>query len=88
MEYCSNGDLFEYVSKNGKLNNCFIRINLIKGPLEKSEAVKFTYEILLALEYIHSKGIIHRDLKPENLALNEKNQIKIVNNTNLLINLD
>ena len=47
--------------------------------MEKNEAVKFIYEILLGLQYIHSKGIIHRDLKPENLALDENNQIKIVN---------
>lgn len=50
------------------------------GPLTKSEIVKLAYEIILALEYMHSKGIIHRDIKPDNIALNEKNQIKIVKN--------
>ena len=28
--------------------------------------------LLLALDYLHTKGIIHRDLKPENLILASK----------------
>ena len=35
--------------------------------------LKFLFSnIILALQYIHSKGIIHRDLKPENILFDDK----------------
>lgn len=30
-------------------------------------AAKITHQIMLALNYMHSRGMAHRDLKPENL---------------------
>jgi serine/threonine protein kinase len=38
----------------------------------------FFYQLINALEYIHSLGIAHRDLKPENLLLVENKIIKII----------
>ena len=64
MEYCKNGELFEYISK--------------KERLDEDEASSFFYQIINGVEYIHSKGIAHRDLKLENLLLTEDNIIKII----------
>ena len=64
MEYCSGGELFNYIVKNQRLS--------------EDETSYFFYQIINALEYIHSKNIAHRDLKPENLLLDENNLIKII----------
>ena len=64
MEYCKNGELFDYISK--------------KERLQEDEASSFFYQIINGVEYIHSKGIAHRDLKLENLLLTEDNTIKII----------
>ena len=37
----------------------------------------FICGIILALEYIHSKGVIHRDIKPENLVLDDKGYVRL-----------
>lgn len=35
--------------------------------------IKFLfYQIVLAVQYLHSKGIIHRDLKPQNVLLESR----------------
>ena len=35
----------------------------------ESMAADYTYQCLVALQYMHGQGIVHRDLKPENLLL-------------------
>ena len=37
----------------------------------------FLSNIIIGLEYIHSKNILHRDIKPENLVLDNKGYIRI-----------
>jgi serine/threonine protein kinase len=63
MEYCENGDLFEYLWHHGP----------IAPPLCRSYIV----QILKALENFHEKGYAHRDLKPENILIDSRSRVKI-----------
>jgi len=64
MEHCSNGELFDYI--------------VAQGRLEEKQACKFLGQILSGVEYIHKLNFVHRDLKPENLLLDDNMNIKIV----------
>lgn len=55
-EYLPGGELFRYISKR-------------KYQLTEAKCQSFTKQILLAVEYMHTKKIIHLDLKPENIIL-------------------
>ncbi|XP_017771271.1 PREDICTED: ovarian-specific serine/threonine-protein kinase Lok-like [Nicrophorus vespilloides] len=58
--------VLEYM-EGGELNDLILSTQRIS-----EEQVKFLfYQILLAVQYLHSKGITHRDLKPENVLLQE-----------------
>jgi serine/threonine protein kinase len=43
-----------------------------RGPIPWQEAVRWTIDILHALEYAHRLKIIHRDLKPSNIILQKQ----------------
>ena len=67
MEYCSEGELFDYIVKEEKL--------------DEIEAAVFFYQLIKGVEYIHSQNLAHRDLKPENLLYlnkNENSPIKVI----------
>jgi serine/threonine protein kinase len=56
----------------------FRRIIDDEGCLDEREVVKFyVAELVLAVEYLHSKKIIHRDLKPDNMLLDSKGHLKL-----------
>lgn len=59
MEYAKEGDLYEYIVKNNRL--------------QEEEAKDFFYQVLSGIEKLHSMNIMHRDLKPENILLVKKN---------------
>ncbi|KAF0988673.1 hypothetical protein HZS_2956, partial [Henneguya salminicola] len=63
MEYCSGGDVYEYLVSNGKMN-------------AKESRIKFR-QIISAVNYCHQLHIVHRDLKTENLLLDANLNIKI-----------
>ena len=64
MEYCENGELFNYIVERQRLS--------------EEETAYFFYQLINGLDYIHHKNIVHRDLKPENLLLSQGNILKIV----------
>jgi serine/threonine-protein kinase len=51
---------------------------LADGPLEPSEAVRITEQILTALEYSHRAGVVHRDIKPANVMVTHSGQVKVM----------
>ncbi|ORY03179.1 camp-dependent protein kinase 9 [Basidiobolus meristosporus CBS 931.73] len=63
LEYVIGGEVFSHLRRAGRFTNDMTRF--------------YAAEIVLAIEYLHSKDIIYRDLKPENLLLNERGHIKI-----------
>lgn len=63
MEYASGGELFGKLVKQGRLN--------------EEEARKYFHQLIVGLEYCHSKGLCHRDLKLENLLLDSAGNLKI-----------
>ncbi|CAL8083512.1 unnamed protein product [Calicophoron daubneyi] len=62
-EYARNGEIFEYLNKNGRM--------------KEQEARPIFRQLLSAVEYCHQKHIVHRDLKTENLLLDDNNNLKL-----------
>ena len=57
LEYCENGDLFDYIIANRKKRHDIPWVTQI------------VYDVTNALKCVHAAGIIHRDVKPENVLL-------------------
>jgi calcium-dependent protein kinase len=63
LEYCDGGNLKDRIEKKAKFSDETI--------------IKWSKEILLGIDYLHSCNIMHRDIKPANILLLKNNQIKI-----------
>ncbi|XP_029300448.1 5'-AMP-activated protein kinase catalytic subunit alpha-1 [Cottoperca gobio] len=63
MEYVSGGELFDYICKNGKL--------------DEKESRRLFQQIISAVDYCHRHMVVHRDLKPENVLLDAHMNAKI-----------
>ncbi|KAI8388321.1 kinase-like domain-containing protein [Radiomyces spectabilis] len=63
QEYVLGGELFRHLRNAGRFTSEMTRF--------------YTAEIVLALDYLHSKNMVYRDLKPENLLLDRTGHIKI-----------
>ena len=64
LQYCPNGELFDYI--------------VSKDKLAETEARHLFRQIVSAVAFIHENGYAHRDLKPENLLLDEEQNIKLI----------
>lgn len=51
---------------------------LKSGPMPIDEAVRYTAQVLDALEYAHSRGVVHRDIKPANVMITAKGTAKLL----------
>ncbi|KAJ2939647.1 hypothetical protein O0L34_g14366 [Tuta absoluta] len=63
MEYCSGGELYDYLSQ--------------KKVMEEEEARRLFRQIATAVYYCHIHKICHRDLKLENVLLDDTGSAKI-----------
>ncbi|XP_073418760.1 5'-AMP-activated protein kinase catalytic subunit alpha-1 isoform X4 [Dendrobates tinctorius] len=63
MEYVAGGELFDYICKNGKL--------------DEKESRRLFQQILSGVDYCHRHMVVHRDLKPENVLLDAHMNAKI-----------
>lgn len=66
IEYCVDSDNLFIVSELCRGGSLFEKISKEK-QLDESKCKAILRQILLGLNYIHSKNIVHRDIKPENL---------------------
>ena len=64
LEYIEGGELFHYISRNGRL--------------PEGEAIRIFRQMIAGLSYCHLFNICHRDLKPENILMDRHGNIKIV----------
>lgn len=63
QEWVPGGELFHHLD--------------LEGSFDEATAMFYAANVILALEFLHSKGIIYRDLKPENLLLDVHGYIKV-----------
>lgn len=55
QELITGGDLSSFIDQN--------------GALSEPEAAAITFQLLKAIDYLHSNGCTHRDIKPENILM-------------------
>ena len=63
MEYISGGDVYQHLS--------------MTEAFQEERAKFYAAEIMLALNFLHSRHIIYRDLKPENILITGDGHVKI-----------
>uniref|UniRef100_A0A3Q0QTN8 Checkpoint kinase 2 n=1 Tax=Amphilophus citrinellus TaxID=61819 RepID=A0A3Q0QTN8_AMPCI len=76
-DFYQTEDSFYIVLELMEGGELFHRVKL-KQQLNESVAKLYFYQMLCAVQYLHSNGIIHRDLKPENILLSSQEDICLI----------
>ena len=63
LEYVSGGSLYTRLQ--------------IKGPLNNDSVIKYIYQVLKGISYLHQQRIIHRDVRCKNLLIDQNFNIKL-----------
>jgi len=58
IEFAKHGDLFSFIPKLREAS--------------QPTLLRFYYQVVLAIDYLHSRGFVHRDIKPENILIASK----------------
>ncbi|KAI5307910.1 hypothetical protein KEM55_007078, partial [Ascosphaera atra] len=66
LEYADGGDLYTLILEGSEHKR-----------LEEPDARFYSGEVVLGLEYLHSRGILHRDLKLENVLIDKDGHAKL-----------
>lgn len=53
-------------------------IREIAATRDAQTKIKYFIQIIQALVYLHQRGVLHRDLKPGNVAVDEKDNVKLL----------
>jgi TPR repeat protein len=69
MKYAANGALSDHLGHGRQAH-----LGLLRDPTRRARLI---CEIVMGMEYIHSRGLIHRDLKPANILLDEDWRVMI-----------
>ena len=63
LEYCPNGDLCDYVRKY--------------GPLRSEQLIRYTKNLVEALNFLEQRKLSHNDIKPSNILIDSYQRIKL-----------
>ncbi|KAK8891163.1 hypothetical protein M9Y10_028369 [Tritrichomonas musculus] len=59
--------------------NLYEYVKIRNRPCDERQALLFIYQLLKAIEFLHSKNLFHRDIKPENCMINKSTlELKLV----------
>ena len=69
--------IFDYIDKTLLEELQKAQTDSNDGGLKPDQIKNFTYQMLLAISFLHKNKILHRDIKPENLLISRNGVVKI-----------